>query len=101
MMLTASQLQPISLSGDQQNGLRLRTLLDKASDVLRDLFRQKYPGNSTQVYNDLAPHKQKLKNFVKNNIITKSQFNIFLPPNGNQINLSKIDVTLSTFCLRS
>ena len=91
--------QQSQLSEEDDNGLRLVRLLNKATEVLRCKFHTYYSTDPKTLYNEISKHKKKLKSLMKQRIISRKQYDILLPATG-ETDSSKFDLTILTFVLR-
>ena len=81
------------------NALRLITLIEKATVVLRRKFHEYFPTDPANLYNEISKHKKTLQSKMLSKIICRNQYNILLP-SSRKTDSSKFDITLLTFALR-
>lgn len=79
---------------------RLQTLvIDGGTEVARNLFDQRLPGVTLDVF--LANEKKTIKILKKLKTITKAQYNLLYPPAGQLPNSADFDITLIICLLRN
>ena len=64
------------VSADDENGLRLRILMEKATTVLRTPFRQYFSNDPSTLFQQLLPHKKLLKNYLRHKILFKYHYEL-------------------------
>ena len=84
---------------EEANGLRLVSLLNKATKVLRGKFHEHYSTDPKQLYKEILVHKQKLLSSIKKKALHIRQYSILLPGTG-ETDSSKFDISLLLFALR-
>ena len=88
------------VSTEEENGLRLQLLIDKATDVLRNKFHRYFSKDPKTLFQELSIHQNVLKKYLAQKILFKDQYSLLFPTNG-VTNSGSFDICLLTFLLRA
>ena len=100
---------PFLSSGDvsSERSMRLNLLLKKMEESLRCKYHQMFPKDPHKLYNYLQQNhiKKKLDELLKKKVLKQDQYDLLFPPNQNQTDSTKFDITLlalqlKTFCFK-
>ena len=86
------------LCKEEERGLRLRLLMETATETLRKKFHQYFPTDPRQLHQKLLLHKNKLRLLTKRKVMFQDQFDILFPSNG-LTDSKAFDITLLTLLL--
>ena len=87
------------VSEDDENGLRLRILMGKATEVLRTQFHQYFSNDPSTLFQQLLPHQKLLKKYLRQKILYNDQYELLFPASG-LTDSAFFDISLLTFLLR-
>ena len=100
-MANPSQLphQLPCVSTDEEHGIRLQLLIEKATEILRNKFHQYFSSDPKILYQQLSCHQTLLKKYLTQRILYKDQYALLFPTNG-LTDSGSFDICLLTFLLR-
>ena len=85
-------------SKEEENGLRLRLQMEKATETLCRKFHQYYSTDPSKLYQQLSLHHTKFSNLLKKKTIYQDQYDLLFPSNC-LTDSSQFDITLLTLLL--
>ena len=86
-------------STDEERGIRLQLLIEKATGTLRNKFHQYFSSDPKTLYQQLSCHQSLLKKYLTKGILYKDQYALLFPTNG-LTDAGSFDICLLTFLLR-
>ena len=84
---------------DEERGIRLQLLIEKATEILRNKFHQYFSSDPKTLYQQLSCHQSLLKKYLRQRILYKDQYALLFPKNG-LTDSGSFDICLLTFLLR-
>ena len=84
---------------DEERGIRLQLLIEKATEILRNKFHRYFSSDPKTLYQQLSCHHSLLKKYLTKRILYKDQYALLLPTNG-LTDSGSFDICLLTFLLR-
>ena len=87
------------VSTDEERGIRLQLLIEKATEILRNKFHHYFSSDPKTLYKQLSCHKSLLKKYLTQRILYKDQYALLFPING-LTDSGSFDICLLTFLLR-
>ena len=87
------------VSTDEERGIRLQLLIEKATEILRNKFHQYFLSDPKTLYQQLSCHQSLLKKYLTQRILYKDQYALLFPLNG-LTDYGSFDICLLTFLLR-
>ena len=87
------------VSTDEERGIRLQLLIEKATEILRNKFHQYFSSDPKTLYQQLSRHQSLLKKYLTQRILYKDQYDLLFPTNS-LTDSGSFDICLLTFLLR-
>ena len=87
------------VSSDEERGIRLQLLIEKATEILRNKFHKYFSSDPKTLYQQLSCHQSLLKKYLTQRILYKDQYALLFPTNC-LTDSGSFDICLLTFLLR-
>ena len=87
------------VSTDEEHGLRLQLLIERAAEILRNKFHRYFSSDPKTLYQQLSGHQILLNQYLTRRILYQDQYALLFPANG-LTDSGSFDICLLTFLLR-